>query len=51
MHSNPSRAHGNAEAAKGAVKETLGKAVGNHSMRAEGAGQRAAGNAEVGIRR
>ncbi|KAI9009876.1 hypothetical protein BC832DRAFT_529696 [Gaertneriomyces semiglobifer] len=42
-----SRTHGNMEATKGAMKEGVGKMVGNQSMRMEGASQRAAGNAEV----
>ncbi|KND02070.1 DNA binding protein [Spizellomyces punctatus DAOM BR117] len=47
MSSSPSRTHGNMESAKGAVKENVGKVLGNQSMRVEGASQRAAGNAEV----
>ncbi|KAI9096535.1 putative cruciform DNA binding protein [Phlyctochytrium arcticum] len=43
----PSRAHGNVEATVGSIKETVGKAVGNQSLRTEGAAQNAAGNAEV----
>ncbi|KAJ3005692.1 hypothetical protein HKX48_000509 [Thoreauomyces humboldtii] len=39
--------HGHVEAVKGAVKETTGKVVGNQTLRAEGATQKAAGHAEV----
>ncbi|KAI8820384.1 putative cruciform DNA binding protein [Fimicolochytrium jonesii] len=45
--SAPSKTHGNIQAATGAVKETIGATVGNQSLRAEGAAQRASGNAEV----
>ncbi|TPX61653.1 hypothetical protein PhCBS80983_g00963 [Powellomyces hirtus] len=47
MSAAPSKTHGNMEAAKGSVKETVGKVLGNQSMRVEGAAQNAAGNAEV----
>ena len=47
-HTNePSKVSGNLSAAAGAVKENVGYAVGNHSMEARGAADRAQGNAEV----
>ena len=43
----PSKAHGNVVSAMGSVKENVGSAIGNHSMQANGAAERAKGNAEV----
>jgi uncharacterized protein YjbJ (UPF0337 family) len=44
---SPSKVSGNAAAAMGTVKESIGSAIGNRSMEADGAAQRAKGNAEV----
>ncbi|KAJ3166472.1 hypothetical protein HDU88_003340 [Geranomyces variabilis] len=45
--SSSSRMHGNIESIKGSVKQTLGAATGNQSLRVEGAAQHAGGVAEV----
>lgn len=47
MTHSPSKVSGNATSAMGAVKENIGAAVGNRSMQANGAAERAKGNAEV----
>ncbi len=40
---------GHADDAAGSVKKNVGKAMGDDRMEAEGAGQQAAGKAEVGV--
>jgi len=47
MTHQPSKVSGNLSAAAGTVKENVGHAIGNHSMEARGAADRAKGNAEV----
>ncbi|KAJ3032762.1 hypothetical protein HDV00_007170 [Rhizophlyctis rosea] len=43
----PTKSSGYTSQAIGAVKQNVGSLLGNHSMQAEGASQRAQGNAEV----
>ena len=47
MTNQPSKVNGNLSAAAGAVKENVGYTLGNRSMEAQGAADRAKGNAEV----
>ena len=44
---NKDQVKGRAEQAKGSVKQTTGKAVGNTKMQAEGAGDKAAGKTQA----
>ena len=48
-NNGPSKVNGNVNAAVGTVKENIGHAVGNHSLEARGAADRAQGNAEVEV--
>ncbi|KAG5460381.1 MAG: hypothetical protein BJ554DRAFT_7580 [Olpidium bornovanus] len=47
MPDTPTKLHGQTEAAIGGAKETGGKVIGNESLQAKGANQKAAGNAET----
>ncbi len=49
MSSTTDKMKGHADDAAGAVKKNVGKAMGDDRMEAEGAGQQAAGKAEVGV--
>lgn len=46
---NKDEVEGKLDQAKGAVKETVGRAVGNKDMESEGAADRASGNVQEGV--
>jgi len=46
---NKDEIEGKLDQAKGAVKETVGRAVGNKDMESEGAADRASGNVQEGV--